>query len=140
MRKEEILFNVVYDLTGVSKEDIAREVRLRRISDPRRMVAYVLHKKLEYGSEHTGEIMSRDHATVLYLCKSHELLMETNDDYKDTYNKIYSEFYYRCNHVKYEPSINEMIEIILTENDKLRNQIVKLKRMINEERNTKKLV
>lgn len=134
MKKEEILYNVVYDITGISKEDLDKQQRLRRVSDPRRMVAYILHEKIGYVLEHTGIVMNRDHATILYLCKSHKLLMETNDDYRDTYNKIYSEWYYRCNHVKYEPDINETISQILTDNDNIRQQLIKLKRLINEEK------
>jgi hypothetical protein len=134
MKKEEILYNVVYEVTGITKEDLDKQQRLRRISDPRRMVAYILHEKMNYVLEHAGLIMNRDHATVLYLCKSHKLLMETNDDYKTVYNKIYSEWYYRCNHVKYEPNIYEVIEQILSENEKTREQIIKLKRMIIEDK------
>lgn len=134
MKKEEILYNVVYDITGISKEDLDKQQRLRRVSDPRRMVAYILHEKIGYVLEHTGIVMNRDHATILYLCKSHKLLMETNDDYRDTYNKIYSEWYYRCNHVKYEPDINETISQILADNDNIRQQLIKLKRLINEEK------
>lgn len=134
MKKEEILFNVVNDIAGVSKEEIIKENRLRRISDPRRMIAYILHRKIGYGLEHSGSIMNRDHSSVLYLCKSHELLIETSSDYKEKYNNIYAEWYYRVNHVKYELNVDEMFDKLMIDYDKIKKQLVTLKRKIDESR------
>lgn len=134
MRKEDILFDIIFDKYGITRVDLTEQNRVRRLVDIRRVLAYILRDKLKYGVELCGEILGRDHASIVYMNKTHDSLVKGDNDYKALYDEIYSEFYYRVNHVKYEPNIEETLELLLIDNNKIREQIIKLKRLIGEKK------
>ncbi len=73
---------------NLNPKDIRKKNRARDINEARSIVAYVLHKNLGLSSTKTGEIINRDHATVLHLSKKVEGFIEIDKEYSKLINQF----------------------------------------------------
>jgi chromosomal replication initiator protein len=76
-------------------EDLSVEMfsksRNGKLCQLRRITAYIMCKKLNFSVSHMGKMMSRDHATIIYHCKTVNNWLEVDKVFKETFNKILRE-------------------------------------------------
>lgn len=83
--KADILFKVIKEVTGISKNEIISKNRKKDIAIVRNIAGYMLHKDIGMTTTDTAEIIKRDHSTVVYYSK----MFETNYDYWRDFKNIY---------------------------------------------------
>lgn len=62
--------------------------RLTDITDCQRQVIYLLHKEFKYSCTKVASWFIKDHSTILYACKKHNDLVDTNRMYARLYQVI----------------------------------------------------
>jgi len=64
---EQDIISDVADIYGIKASDILSRRRIRRYSDARTVVCYMLHTNLGLSTTEVGKMLNRTHATVIYL-------------------------------------------------------------------------
>lgn len=72
----------------VSEVDLKSRCRKREYCDARHMYCNILRNKMDYSLINIGRTLGRDHTTVINSINNHNGLYETDQKYKDTYDKI----------------------------------------------------
>jgi hypothetical protein len=68
--KEKNLIIKVCNMYDVTPESLNSKTRKRKCVEARYVIFYILHKICRYSQQETGDIFGKDHATVLYGCKT----------------------------------------------------------------------
>jgi len=68
---------------GITELILRSETRLRRVVDARKVIGYLLHVKLGMSSTEVGNLINRDHATVLHYRRYVESQIILNRKYKE---------------------------------------------------------
>jgi hypothetical protein len=85
----EKLILIVCDQRGVDPTMLLFHTRKREIVEARQLVAYFLFKKFERRSlQKIGNIIGKDHSTVLHCLKTVERLKEVDKDYSFSFDSI----------------------------------------------------
>lgn len=82
------VLNEVCVAFGINRDDVLGKRRFRTFSDARTMLAWMLHKKMEYTSVEVGKFMNLDHATILHHCKKAECLIDYDKQFILKYEKL----------------------------------------------------
>lgn len=83
--KADILFKVIKEVTGITKDEIISKNRKKDIALVRNIAGYMLHKQIGMTTTDSADILKRDHSTVVYYNR----MFETNYDYWREYKNIY---------------------------------------------------
>lgn len=72
----------------IEKRQLLSQSRLRRFVKPREMLCYVLHVEKGMGCAEVGELLNRDHSSVIYHTKKVRGYLEIDRDYKELINQF----------------------------------------------------
>ena len=67
----------------VTAEQVKSPTRERDVVDARKICAYLLNQKRKFTTTKTGQLLNRDHSSIIYLVKQAEALMEVDKDFKE---------------------------------------------------------
>ena len=85
------LFKLVELRLGITKEQIGSKSRKRTLVIPRQIVAYILYRTGKFPLATIGDLMNRDHTTVIHSVRTVSELLEVKDpQLTEIYNKIKS--------------------------------------------------
>ena len=62
--------------------DLLSESRVRKVVEVRKLIAFILHKKLNLTSIEVGKLLGKDHSTILYYCNWVIDTMSVDKNYK----------------------------------------------------------
>jgi len=85
---EELIISVVCQAYGVTFEQINVRSRKRELVEPRQVIMTLVNVLAGYTIEASGEIVGRDHATVLSSKKSVISLLETDKEFRLRFIRI----------------------------------------------------
>ena len=71
---------VLADLLGSNRE--------QKCVDARKMFCHMAHKMYNYTSLDVARYLNKDHSTVLYSCKQHSNLVDTDRNYLNKFLKV----------------------------------------------------
>ncbi len=66
----------------IQKDDLTGKSREHKYSEARRIVGYILVKRLFFTTIETARILNRDHSTVVHYCRRAKELMDIDEDYR----------------------------------------------------------
>lgn len=96
-RKEVIndILSAIYSITGICYEQLRSASRKRDYVDARRIYAKAAKELTNYTYTELGNIINRDHSTIIYLIKSCNDLLLTDNRFSEVYNSTinYLNFY-----------------------------------------------
>ena len=81
VRSKQIINNICY-YYSINPEDLRSRNRKAAVRDARNLTMYCLHKVLKLTSTYVGEMLNRDHATVLNGSKRTMDWIETDKKYE----------------------------------------------------------
>lgn len=77
------VFDVVHQVTGITREAMTKLNRARRVVDTRHLTIGLMSSHcLRYSMVAIADIMNRDHATILHCAKMFETLSETDPAFR----------------------------------------------------------
>lgn len=85
------ILSIVAKNCGVNVSDITSRIRKHGIIDARFMFAYTLKNEFNYTYEHIGEILDRDHTTIIHAVNTHKERYHQYTDYKEVADCIHEE-------------------------------------------------
>ncbi len=88
MQKANNICDKILSLRRVSIFDIKGRKRERYISDTRKLISFFVHKNTELSLVRIGDIINKDHATVLYHVRNCSDLILTDKEHKNTVMNI----------------------------------------------------
>jgi hypothetical protein len=159
MNKEELLNykfeNLRSIVLAVTGQDVCKTTRHRSLVDARRIFCHIINEekysaswKYEFTtatglmttsyitSTSIGKFLGRDHATVLHMLKTCVQLLETDEDFRSIYNRVYSRFgkdiYKRLNYVT---NAIEQLKEDLARLEKQKDELMDIKAQQYEESN-----
>lgn len=83
-----MIIEVIENALGIPFEVIASNARTREVSDARKILAHYLRTLCRLSFNKIGQILKRDHATVIYLLSSYQTVVDS--DFLRTKNDIES--------------------------------------------------
>lgn len=69
LNRAEVLFEIIEDVTGVTKKQLFSKSRLGHIAIARNIAGYILHKEVKITSIETAKILNLNHSTIIYYAK-----------------------------------------------------------------------
>ena len=81
------VFEMVCDITGVTKEQILSSKRNRYIVDARKILVNVIRKVLKLTCYQTGAVIMKDHSTVVHYDKMHQIHI-LEPEYRRMYSAV----------------------------------------------------
>lgn len=66
---------------GLKLEDVLGQKRDRYVSDTRKLIFYFVYKNTTLSLKKIGELLNKDHATVLHHVRNMEDILTTNDKF-----------------------------------------------------------
>lgn len=72
----------------VTAEQVRSPTHERDVVDARKVCAYLLNQKRNLTTTKTGELLKRDHSTIIYLVKQAKALIEVDKDFKEKVNNL----------------------------------------------------
>ena len=87
MRKTQLIKNIC-NYYNVTIDDLKVRNRKGNIRDSRNLTMYCLHKVLMFTSQGEGDILNRDHATILNGCRRTMDWIETDKEYQQLVSTI----------------------------------------------------
>lgn len=128
IREANLLFQLVEDTMGITKEQVLSGKRTRHFVDARRIIAASLKRNTGYKLwQISKSIGNKDHATVIYYLKAHDTLMEQDKNFRNNFNKIEVKF------ISYQNGclpVEEKLKFALEERDKLNKEIINLRKLL----------
>ena len=89
--KQFIIFKVIHEMYGLTKEDLSARTRKRECVEKRQLTMHFITKICKKGQAVTGAIFdNRDHSTVHHANKVVSNLRETDRKYSKMYDSILS--------------------------------------------------
>lgn len=83
------IYEYIYKEIGVSEIDLKSSVRGRRLVDGRKIFFALVAHFFRLSLKRMGDLLNRDHATVMHSMKKHADLIETSSEYRQNYNSIF---------------------------------------------------
>jgi hypothetical protein len=88
-----ILFDAIRDAAGVSEEKMRSGARQKPLPFLRGIFFFIMYREVEVSVTELGEMLGRDHSTVIYWKNNHEVHMNKLDgDYRRWYSMINDKF------------------------------------------------
>lgn len=116
--QEEAITQIVEKVSGVSREQIRGRCRVKRIHIPRSILGYMLRADLGCTYKRAGELVGRDHASVIKYNKDHDDNFRYYQDYKILYREVQSRYINEFKGVKFKiiqqqiEDLQEQLEVI----------------------------
>jgi predicted transcriptional regulator len=85
------IFKAIFDITGITSQELISPNRHRNIADTRKMLVNLINENHKFTLSKIGGMINRDHATIIHALRNHKLLYENDRTYQLTYNKIINE-------------------------------------------------
>ena len=82
------VINHVCKLYGIELSELMSKSRLRELVEPRQILFYILHKKLNIPCQKVGAMFGKNHATVLHGAKNIKNWMPNDKPLRSTVNGI----------------------------------------------------
>ena len=89
LKKEEIL-EIIAEECGVNVNDVMKKVRKSELVKARHMYSAILRKYYGFSYPKIGEIMDKDHTTIIHSVDTFRNRYINEEDYRDLTNKIYN--------------------------------------------------
>lgn len=121
----QILLKLIADKTGYTLADLQGPSRKRELVHIRRAFFAIARKLLGLSFQKIGDIVNRDHTTVLYALTKHNAEIDVYDDYSAIYKKLYDSLnvlYLARTDYNIEYMTRQM-DILITQRDLLNNRI-----------------
>jgi|TARA_R110000787_G_scaffold118062_5_gene228825 hypothetical protein len=99
--QEEAITQIIEKVSGVSRELIRSKSRVKRIHIPRSILGYMLRQDVGCTYKRAGELVGRDHASVIKYNKDHEGNFRYYQDYKILYREVQSRYISEYKGVKF---------------------------------------
>ena len=93
--KIDLLFNIIYDVAGVSRENIKGARRSDKCSISRNILGCILYNELGLTLVNTGAVIGRDYSTVVYYLRNHDNNIKYFKEYREVYTKTTNIFWKR---------------------------------------------
>ena len=88
MHPEQIL-DAVSSVFHVTRDDLVGPKRLRMVSEPRKIAAYLIHKNSLMGYKQIADLLNRnDHTTVMYYVKTVRNNVETQPHFASLVEEV----------------------------------------------------
>ena len=78
--------NIIQDVCevyGIQLDDLMSTARHRILVEPRQVLFYILHKKMNIPCVNVGKMFNKNHATVLYGANNIKLFMQNEADLRE---------------------------------------------------------
>jgi chromosomal replication initiator protein len=85
---KQIIIESVVRATDVSMEDIQSKLRLREVVEARHLICYFLRNHTMMPLQKIGNLINRDHSTVIHGYKTVKNLIETDADFRALTNLV----------------------------------------------------
>ena len=85
----QILLKIIVDKTAYSLEDLRGPSRKRELVHVRRAFFAIARKLLGLSFQKIGDVLGKDHATVMHSLSRHNAEIDVYDDYSKVYKKLY---------------------------------------------------
>jgi len=96
---EKVMFEIIYEQTQISFEELESKGRKRTIVDVRKKAMVIFAIYLDYTLEKTGLLFGgRDHSTVVHAINSHDDLLQSNGAYAIGFKRLLDEVKERLPH------------------------------------------
>jgi len=130
----QILLKLIAEKTEYTIEDLRGPSRKREIVHVRRAFFAIARKLLELPFEKIGNILNKDHATVMHSLTKHNAEIDVYDDYSKIYRNLYDSlsvlYTIRTEHnVEY---MEKQMDILITKRDLLNDRIEDYKNKIKK--------
>lgn len=87
--------NYAIKIINKSKEifglDILKNTRKREFADIRMITAHIIKNHTKLSLKEIGKILGKDHASVVHYCKTTEILLKNNSQFKEKYRQLANE-------------------------------------------------
>jgi chromosomal replication initiator protein len=80
--RERKIFEIICESYNVTEDEVKSDCRKRTLVEPRQIIMFFLYKKTARKLKSIGELMNRDHSSVIYANNTVQDLMDTNKIYK----------------------------------------------------------
>jgi len=88
LKKEEIL-EIISEECGVNVNDVMKKIRKSELVKVRHMYSAILRKYYGFSYPKIGEIMDKDHTTIIHSVDAFKNRYKNEEDYRELTNKIY---------------------------------------------------
>ncbi len=121
----QILLKLIAEKTGYSLEDLQGHSRKREIVHVRRAFFAIARKLLGLSFQKIGDIVNRDHTTVLYALTRHNAEIDVYPDYSSIYHKLHKslEVLFIARTAYNADYMQNQIDILITQRDLLNDRI-----------------
>jgi chromosomal replication initiation ATPase DnaA len=124
-----LLFEIVEEVTGVTKQEIKSRVRTRHISDARMMMSESLRRNSKYKFSEIALVVSgQNHSTLIYYKTKVVDLCESDYKFKKEFFTINAKF----KQIKEgDFPLNKKLEFALIDRDNLNREIRRIKKLLS---------
>ena len=130
----EILLKLIAEKTEYSLEDLQGTSRKRELVHVRRAFFAIARKLLGLSFQKIGDVLNKDHATVMHSLSIHNAEIDIYDDYSKTYHELHKHlevlFVARTQYNK--DYILKQIDILKTQRDLIDKRIEEYQNKIDE--------
>ena len=89
LKKEEIL-EIISEECGVNVNDVMKKIRKSELVKVRHLYSAILRKYYGFSYPKIGEIMGKDHTTIIHSVDAFRNRYKNEEDYRELTNKIYN--------------------------------------------------
>jgi chromosomal replication initiation ATPase DnaA len=100
--QEEAITQIVEKVSGIDRKQIRSRIRIKEYAVPRSILGYMLRADAGCTYKRAGELVGRDHASVLKYYKDHDNNFRYYQDYKIMYREIKREYLKIFKNVEFE--------------------------------------
>ena len=86
------LFRIVTNVFGISKEEMISRTRKRAYVEAKTMFAVIARRKLLLSTVEIGELIKRDHSSIIHYTRVHKDLYKVDKTYARMFNLISNTF------------------------------------------------
>ena len=106
----QIILNSVAHFFAISEDEIKGAKKPRPIAEARKVYFYLSRRLTKYSFNSIGDLVNKDHATVMHGVKSCSQLMDVYPDFRDQVNQLEREL------IGEKESNVERVKLIIQEN------------------------
>lgn len=121
--QEEAITQIVEKVSGISREQIRSRNRKRELALPRAVLGVILRQDAACTYKRTGQLLGRDHASVLKYIKDHDANFRYYPQYKELYRKVQKEYLMVFKGVKFSilqcqiKDLQEQLEVLIKQTE-----------------------
>lgn len=90
--QEEAITQIIEKVSGISRDLIRGKSRVKRIGIPRSILGYMLREEVGCTYKRAGELVGRDHASIIKYNRDHQDNFKFYSDYKVLYREVQSRY------------------------------------------------